>query len=79
MRSLVEIIEAAGGAKSIEAATSGTIKRDAVYKWPQIGIPDRHWEVIIPLAGSSAEELYQANRIARSGEGGDRALAEAAE
>lgn len=70
MRSLPEIIKAAGGARGIEDASSGEIKRDAVYKWPQIGIPDRHWELVIRLALSSAEELYQANLAARS-PGGD--------
>jgi len=65
MRSLSEIIEAAGGPRGIESASDGAITRDAVYKWPSIGIPDRHWEVLIPLAASTPEELYRANRAAR--------------
>jgi len=66
MRTISEIIKAAGGAKAIEAASCGSITTDAVYKWPGIGIPDRHWETIIPLAGSSPDELYAANIAARS-------------
>ncbi|HTV68081.1 MAG TPA: hypothetical protein VMF90_06035 [Rhizobiaceae bacterium] len=65
MRSLAQIIEACGGAAAIAAASGGAITKDAVYKWPQIGIADRHWEILIRLADASAEELYQANRIAR--------------
>ena len=71
MRTLSEIIKAAGGARGIEEASAGEIKRDAVYKWPQIGIPDRHWETVIRLAQSSPEELYQANLAARAPNGGD--------
>lgn len=66
MRTLRDIIEASGGAKGIEAASSGTINRDAVYKWPTIGVPDRHWDVLIRLCGTTPEELYEANRAARS-------------
>ena len=65
MRTLNEIIEAAGGPGGIEARSGGAITRDAVYKWPTIGVPDRHWELLITHADSSAEELYQANRVAR--------------
>ena len=65
MRTINEIIVAAGGARAIESASGGSVKRDAVYKWPGIGIPDRHWELIIPLAETSPAELYAANLAAR--------------
>lgn len=66
MRRVSEIIEAAGGAQAIEIASAGQISRAAVYKWPGIGIPDRHWPVLIRLADTNAEELFRANLAARS-------------
>lgn len=63
--SVTEIIELAGGAAVIAGASRGRIKKDAVYKWPNIGIPDRHWPIIIRLADVSPDELYFANCKAR--------------
>jgi hypothetical protein len=60
-----EIIKAAGGAKAIADASAGTIKRDAVYKWAAIGIPDRHWPILILLAGVTPQQLFDANLLAR--------------
>lgn len=65
MRTIPEIIDAAGGAKAITAASGGTFKVDAVYKWPSIGVPDRHWPLLIQLAGATPDELFEANRLAR--------------
>lgn len=61
MRTINELIRDAGGAEAVSAATNGQISRDAVYKWPGNGIPDRHWGVIIRLAQSSPSEMYAAN------------------
>lgn len=61
-----KIIEDAGGPAAIAAASDGTVKIDAIYKWPQIGIPDRHWPLVMPLAGASADEMLAANVAARS-------------
>lgn len=61
-----KIIKAAGGAAKISEASNGSIKVDAVYKWPQIGIPDRHWPVVMPLAGATAEEMLAANVAVRA-------------
>lgn len=66
MREIKQIISDAGGAAAIAATSGGAFKIDAVYKWPDIGIPDRHWPLIIKLASSSPEELYAANVNARS-------------
>jgi len=68
MRNIADIIKAAGGAKAIHEASNGAITRDAVYKWPSIGIPDRHWVLLMSLTETSAEELHLANRLARSAE-----------
>lgn len=65
-RSVSEIIKAAGGASAIAEASCGSITMDAVYKWPKIGIPGRHWPFILPLAQSTAEEMLAANVAARS-------------
>lgn len=66
MRNITDIIKAAGGAKAIHEASNGAITRDAVYKWPSIGVPDRHWVLLMSLTETSADELYSANRMARS-------------
>lgn len=65
MRTIPEILKAAGGAKGISEASGGTITKDAVYKWPTIGIPDRHWGLLIDLTETTPEELYRANATAR--------------
>ena len=65
-KSVPDIIKAAGGPSAIADASEGRIKVDAIYKWPSIGIPDRHWPLVLPLAGASAEEMMLANIAARS-------------
>ncbi|KKK64332.1 hypothetical protein LCGC14_2985250, partial [marine sediment metagenome] len=46
---ITEIIETAGGVETVAQATELTT--DAVRrKWPKIGIPDRHWGVLIKLS-----------------------------
>jgi hypothetical protein len=73
MRTIEEIIKAAGGARLISEA-SGPVndagKRpltyDAVYKWVGNGIPDRHWPLVISLTETSPDELFAANMKARS-------------
>lgn len=64
--SISDIIERAGGASAIAEASKGRIKKDAVYKWPSIGIPDRHWPILIQRANVTAEQLYAANLAARA-------------
>lgn len=65
MRTITEIIKAAGGPRAISDASADGISKDAVYKWPSIGIPDRHWALLIEMAGASPDELFAANRTAR--------------
>lgn len=67
-RPLREIIQDAGGPSAISKASGGAITVDAVYKWSQIGIPDRHWPVVMPLAKASAAEMLAANIAVRSHE-----------
>jgi hypothetical protein len=67
-RTVTEIIKAAGGPAKIAGASCGAISADAVYKWPKIGIPDRHWPLVMPLARASAAEMLAANVEARSPE-----------
>ncbi len=61
-----EIIRRAGAPAAIAAASQGKITAEAVYKWPKIGIPDRHWTLLIELSGATADELLAANVLARS-------------
>lgn len=68
MRTITDIIEAAGGAAKIAAATDGAVTADAVYKWQKNGIPDRHWPIVMPLAGATPDELLAANVLARTSE-----------
>lgn len=60
-----DIIKRAGGAAAIEAASGGEVTAAAAYKWQKIGIPDRHWPLIMRLTGVTADELLQANIDAR--------------
>lgn len=60
-----DIIKLAGGPKRIAEHSDGSINRDAVYKWPSIGIPDRHWPVLMELSGATAQDLFEANVAAR--------------
>ena len=66
MRTLAEIIKAAGGPVAIADASNGLISKDAVYKWPTIGIPDRHWPMLMGLTTVSPDELFSANQVART-------------
>lgn len=66
MRTISEIIKAAGGARKIREAGGCTFKTDAVYKWSEIGIPDRHWPILMELADATPDELFAANLKARS-------------
>lgn len=71
MRTISEIIKAAGGAKAISEAIAGRggkVEPDSIYKWPTIGIQDRHWPVLIDLASTTPDELFEANRSAREGQ-----------
>lgn len=62
-----EIIKLAGGAAKIAGESADAIKADAVYKWPKIGIPDRHWPLIIRLAPEiTPQQLFEANITART-------------
>ena len=65
MRTIPDIIKDAGGASAIAGASDGRVSIDAIYKWPKIGIPDRHWPLVLPLAKASADELMAANLMAR--------------
>lgn len=68
MRDIKTIIDDAGGPKKIAKASEKTdwvIVAKSVYDWPQIGIPDRHWPILIKLARATAHELMEANRVAR--------------
>jgi hypothetical protein len=61
-----KIIEAAGGLGAVAHVTGLTV--DAIRKWPKIGIPDRHWGVLIGLAGGRLTPaiLHVANEGARA-------------
>lgn len=65
------IIADCGGVSAIHKASAAqvgeadAIKRDAVYKWPTIGIPDRHWPLVMGLSGATADEMLAANVAAR--------------
>ena len=64
-----EILDAAGGPTKIaeaSEASDGAVSVEAVYKWPKIGIPDRHWPVIMGLCDVTAAELLAANIAARA-------------
>ena len=66
LRTIREIIEAAGGAPTVASALQRKVTPDAVYKWYDIGIPDRHWPTIMPMADATAAEMLAANISART-------------
>lgn len=65
-RSVKEILDAAGGPAKIAEASAGAVSVEAVYKWPKIGVPDRHWSILMGLCNVAADELYAANLDARA-------------
>lgn len=68
IRTIRDIIKAAGGPSAIAQASEGEVTIDAIYKWPNIGIPDRHWPIVMPLAEATADEMLAANIAVRSPE-----------
>lgn len=64
-----KIIQDAGGpaavASALVEADDKKLTVDAVYKWQINGIPDRYWAPIIPLAKTTADEIFAANELAR--------------
>ena len=63
MRTVPEIIEAAGGYKIVGERVALT---DGVRKWPEIGIPNRYWDALIAMCSDlTVDELHAANRDVR--------------
>jgi hypothetical protein len=63
-RTVEDLIKAVGGRKAAAGLTgSGGY---APYKWPKIGIPEKHWPVFIEHAGASPDEIFAANQRARA-------------
>lgn len=60
-----DIIDEAG-VERIIAASRHKLSRWALYKWPRIGIPEKHWPLVIELTGRSPNELHDANERARA-------------
>jgi hypothetical protein len=69
MRTVSEIIDDCGGPGKIASVAvkpnGKKLTRDAVYKWTDIGIPERYWPLVAKLAGASIEQLFAANIAAR--------------
>lgn len=65
-RTIRQIIDDAGGPVAVAGACDQKLSADAVYKWRHNGIPDRYWAAIIPLAETSADEIFAANELARA-------------
>ena len=63
MRAIEQIIEQAGGRPAIGRRVG---LRWGVHKWPENGIPERHWPVLMELVPDlTADELVAANAAAR--------------
>ena len=65
MQTIETIIKRAGGVPALAVATGLT--GAAIKKWRIIGIPDRHWDAVMPLARVSERALLAANRAVRAG------------
>lgn len=64
--SIPDIIKKAGGPDAIADRSRGKLSRWAVYKWPNNGIPDQHWPLLIDLARVTPKQLLAANEAARA-------------
>lgn len=75
MDTIKDIIEEAGGVKTIASHFPKKINKTtgepvgraaAVYKWEKLGIPERHWPLLMKLSDRiTLDRLFMANRIAR--------------
>ena len=64
---IANIVQRAGGRRKIVDASDGSVKYDAVRKWEKNGIPERHWPLILRLAGKlSINHLHDANQAVRA-------------
>ncbi len=59
MRTVRELIAAAGGHKKLAAQIG--ITESGIKRWRQIGIPPKHWALMMRLVQSNIEELEAAN------------------
>ena len=66
MKTVSEIISACGGPVGIAAASGQDLTHWAVRKWPTIGIPERHWPLLMTLQPLTAEQLFIANKVAKA-------------
>lgn len=77
MRTINDIIEAAGGVDAVASGLSDRnpkpVTRWAVFKWRQNGIPSKHWPFLITAAGASADELLALNEEVMSAKGNEAA------
>ena len=63
---IFDVIKRCGGPLKIKDESAGTIESDRTpYKWPRVGIPERHWSLITRLSGVEAPELHELNERAR--------------
>lgn len=65
---IARIIKDAGGPQAIAKASLHTdypILAKSVYDWPINGVRWHHWQVLIELARTTPDELFEANRVAR--------------
>lgn len=74
MRTVSDIIEAAGGVAAVAERLPQRTGSDgkpidrqwAVYKWKANGVPSRHWPLLIAMSKATAAELLAANEALRS-------------
>lgn len=69
MNTVPDIIRLSGGPDAIEAEATlrgAKLTAWAVKKWPQNGIPEKHWEMLMGMCGANIENLYAANQAVRS-------------
>lgn len=64
MRTIRQIIYDAGIHRIVTASAGSEtpITAKGVYNWFKLGIPQRHWPVIMKLARSSEAEIFKANQ-----------------
>jgi len=63
------LIERCGGPDAIVQASADAgnkvTDRSTVYKWSRIGVPEKHWGLLIELSGATPNQLHAMNERVR--------------
>lgn len=78
--SVKDIIQECGGPPKIASesrAHEHSISEKGVYSWHRIGIPQKHWPVVMALSGRDERQIFAANQALTATGNDARAACEA--